>query len=83
MNKNQRIVLFAAAAIILAMLIYPPWAVSRDFRAGRHSVGYRWITTPPRYEDAFVRVEVELLVVQWAGVLLLAGLAFFALKDDK
>lgn len=76
MNEMQRKVLIAVAAVVLGMLLYPPF--QRKFSEGRvNSAGYSWLFDAP-YNSS---VDVATLFAQWLGVLIVGGIAFFLLKS--
>lgn len=78
MNNMQKKVLIAVATVVLGMLLYPPY---RIFGSGSYSsimeTGYTWLFSLPY----IAIVDVATLVVQWIGVLIVGGIAFFLLKD--
>lgn len=73
MNAIQRRILFAAALAVLAMSVFPPF---HDVLNGTEAhLGYFPIFSPPRAnEGIFYPVNAGLLMVQWLGVLIVAGL---------
>lgn len=61
------------------MLLYPPFHVVAN--NGRvFNMGYDWITDPPRRGYLAATVNVAMLLIQWVGVLVVGGLAFFLAK---
>jgi len=78
MNKVQKNVLVVVAIIVFGMLLFPPfqsiWSEGRVY--GR---GYNFIFNPPLNAT----VDVGTLLVQWIGVLIVGGIAFFLLKDKQ
>lgn len=77
MNDMQKKTLIAIGAVVLGMLLYPPYRVVH-----RYSIvetGYTWIFSLP--DQAIL--DVSALVVQWLGVLIVGGIAFFVQKDKK
>jgi len=80
MNEMQRKLLIAIGAVVLVMLLYPPYRV---YGRGSNSsailyTGYDWLFGLP-YDNA--TVDVITLLTQWVGVLIVGGIAFFLLKD--
>lgn len=76
MNEKQKIILITVAAIVLGMLLYPPF--QRKGSEGRvFGAGYSWLFNPPGYAT----VDVATLVTQWLGVLIVGGIAYFLLKS--
>lgn len=63
-NPKQSIVLGVSAAIVAAMLIYPPFHLISAGGAQRN-VGYSWIFSPP---TTVAIVNTSLLFIQWIGV---------------
>lgn len=75
MNKMQRTLLVAIAAIVLGMLVYAPYRVVFGSRIIDN--GYGWIFSLGEYET----LNFMTLTVQWLGVLIAGGLGFLALKS--
>ncbi len=74
MNESQKKIIVAAIAAISGMLIYPPFEfIGRG--GARASAGYDWL-----FED-YASVNVELLLTQWVGVIIVAAALHFVLKD--
>lgn len=80
MNTKQRRILVAAAIVIVAMLLYPPFnLVGRFDPAYAHArFVYGWLFEPPY--DA--HVNVELLLTQWLAVGIVAGIAWVLSRDN-
>lgn len=79
MNTNQKRILKAVIAIIVAMLLYPPFHVIMN-NGTTLNMGYGWITDPPKQGYITATVNVAMLLIQWVGVLVVGGLAFFLAK---
>jgi hypothetical protein len=79
MNTNQKRILIAVIAIIAGMLLYPPFHVVAN-NGTVFNMGYAWITDPPKRGYVAATVNVGMLLIQWVGVLLVGGLAFFLAK---
>ena len=76
MNQKQKTVLIAVAAVVVGMLLYPPFHWQGP--GGRVSrAGYSWIFNPP-YDFT---VDIGLLLTQWIAVLIVGSIAYFMLKD--
>lgn len=82
MNRNQRTVLFAAAAVLCGMLLFPPF--QSRYPWGLVNAGYGFILSPPTYVIAFNTfnsdVNLTLLGVQFLFVATVGGLLCLALK---
>lgn len=79
MNRRQRRILFVAAAIIVAMLLFPPF--QEHLRGGIiGNCGYGFLLSPPQSCD-YATVDTSMLQAQFVGVVLVAGLLWFALRD--
>lgn len=79
MNKHQRAVLIAFAALVAAMLLFPPYHFVGV--GGLHrSFGYSWIFSPP---NEVAIVNLGLLLTQWIGVGIVAAITFFLVGDTK
>ena len=78
MNKKQQCLLYVCAAVIVLMLLSPPFRVpggGQDydiiFDAGARG----------RWDGA--TVDVGMLLVQWLGVILVGATLWFAFRDRK
>jgi len=84
MNKNQRNILVIAALLIMLMMTFPPWQGTLPRMSIDHmtpimgNLGYHFILTPPGMRSELSFINTTLLVVQWTGVILVAGLVYFA-----
>lgn len=78
MNKSQRIILVSAALIILLMLAYPPFCIAYDNHIS--DTIYSWLWLPP---DSEYVVSTSLLLTQWAGVVLIAGILVLATWERR
>ena len=81
MNAKQKIILLITAAVILLMFAFPPFHVVHP-QVGERNMGYGFILNPPEFYSTGIGATVNsgMLLVQWVGVLILGGLAFFLLK---
>jgi len=79
MNRTQQVAVAIGAAVVLLMLIFPPFHV--QIRDTTFNMGYGFIFDPPKHGYITASVNVGMLLVQWMGALLLTGLAFFLLKS--
>ncbi len=93
MNKKQQYVLYACAAVVVLMLLFPPFhiVVSRSFSvsdagggsySGSYSSGYAFLFSGPG-DDGQSVVDVSTLLVQWLGVILVGAILCFAFRDGK
>ena len=73
MDRRVRRVVFAGLAVVLLMLLIPPWK-----RSGESSAGYHFVFAPPVYAK---NIDGARLVVQCMFVVLLGGAITFALRD--
>jgi len=79
LNETQRKVLIIIGAIVLVMLIYPPYR-TYGFGGNSNAVvnsGYAFLFELPDRAT----VNVGTLLVQWVGVLIVGAIAFFFLKE--
>lgn len=96
MNQKQKITLFCMAAIIGAMILYPPYIV-KNYRQMIIKSGYAFLFDLPPHESVSsdvtnmfhdlmpptlipATVNIATLFMQIIGVLIVGGLAFIALK---
>lgn len=75
MNDIQKKLLVAIGAVVLIMLLYPPYRVY-GYSGNISFTGYAWLFDLPFRAT----VDVVTLVVQWLGVSIVGGIAYFILK---
>ena len=76
MNETQRKILIGVGAVVLIMLIYPPY-VRRSASSGNVvESGYAFLFDLPQQGQ----VDVATLLVQWVGIMVAGAIAFFILK---
>ena len=76
MNKRQRWVLFASSAVVVLMLLFPPFHYPILGRA--INAGYGFLFDPPGDRPT---VNTGMLLVQWVAVILAGGILWVALRD--
>lgn len=85
MNQRQKITLVATAAIVLLMVLFPPYRIVLRGVVQRTRYGFLLlipeIPSTPNFAGAHGEIDVTTLVVQVLGVLIIAGLVCFALRD--
>lgn len=91
MNSIQRSILVSAAILVAVMLLFPPFRfyLGIDHDGRETNIGYSFILAPPVLDPRLgpgdypvvSNVHWPLLVTQWIGVMLIAGLLWFASKD--
>lgn len=80
MNASQRHILVAAAVIVVAMLLFPPFHDVAANGAEAH-VGYFPLFAPPGWDNGLhYPVNLGLLGMQWIGALVVAGLLWLRAK---
>jgi hypothetical protein len=85
MNENQRKVLIITAALLIVMLLFPPF----EQRVGQYlsiNMGYSFLLDPPTYVITYPRhdkatVNLSQLGLQLFIVTVAGGLLFFAFKS--
>lgn len=79
MNKAPRTVLLVTAAVVLLMLLFPPF----HFRFGKatFNAGYEYLFDPPTRSSATATVDVAMLMAEWIGAVLIGGLLWWYFKD--
>lgn len=80
MNKSQKNLLIGVAAMVLLMLLYPPFQF-KGVNGVVISLGYGFIFNPPGYSAYPGYVDVGLLIAQWMGVMIAGGIGFSLLKS--
>lgn len=80
MNQNQKRILMAVIAMVIAMLVYPPFQVVVQ-NGVIFNMGYDWLVDPPKRGYIAATVNVSMLLIQWIGVLVVGGLAFCLAKN--
>jgi len=79
MNKIQKVILWIAVLLLIAMTLYPPWtAVSNppDYSVTQ-SIGYGIFLRPPHTPlgyESYVVINYGRLFLQWAGLSVVAGI---------
>lgn len=81
MNQNQKRILIAVIAVVVAMLAYPPFQVIAS-NGVVFNMGYDWLIAPPKRGYVAATVNASMLLIQWIGVLVVGGIAFFLTKDS-
>lgn len=76
LNARQRKVLVVMAAVILIMLIYPPYRINRKYYI---ESGYDFFFDLP--SDAII--DTTTLLVQWVGVIIVGALCYLLFRGDK
>lgn len=76
MNEKQKKVLMVVGAVVLGMLLYPPFHMG--YKGSYLGQGYSFLFNPPINSS----VDAGTLFAQWVGVLIIGGIAFFLLRDD-
>jgi cell division septation protein DedD len=78
MNKKQKFTLLGVAAIVIAMLLFPPFYSAH--KSGTYNMGYRWLFNPPDNEYS---VNIPMLLVQWGAVFIAGAILFWLFKDSR
>lgn len=84
-NKIQQIVLVVVGAIVLGMLLFPPFDQKLPSGA-RVSTGYAFIMKPPRLNENVKypsTLNTGQLAVQWLGTLILGGIALVLTSNNN
>ncbi len=79
LRLNQNIILTTVLSVIVLMFLFPPF--SRHTRKGVIiNEGYRFVFDPPNH---YSQVNYQLLLTQWIGVGLIAGVLYLLSKKKK
>lgn len=83
MNISQQRIIKVMIAIILLMLLFPPFQI--EMANVKYNMGYEWLFTPPvrGWQRVEATVNVAMLLVQWISVLLVGGLGLYLTKDKQ
>ena len=81
MNTNQKRICIAISALSMALIAYPPF---QDFirESMFHTLGHTLIFDPPTHENMTPPVSVLMLLIQWAGILIIGGLTLCFAKSS-
>jgi hypothetical protein len=88
----QRIILFAGAAILVLMWVFPPWLHYFSIpppwvEKPRTQRGYFFVADTqqgePAYPNLIMRIDFGRLLAQSVAVSLITAVAFFALRPNK
>ncbi len=82
MNEKQQRILIGIVIIVAAMLVYPPFQVTAP-NGAIFNMGYDWILAPPKRGYIVATVNAPMLMIQWIGILIVGGIAFFLVKNSK
>lgn len=78
MNKRQQIVIIGVGAIMLLMLICPPF--ESRYQTATFNMGYGFIFMPP---NETASVNLGLLLMQWVVVIVGGAIGWFLLKEKS
>ncbi len=78
MNVTQKKIVLSASVIVVAMLFFPPFKLEPVFALSGFSKGYEFIGDAP----VGAHINWALLLVQWSGVIFLAGILYFLCKEE-
>lgn len=82
MNKQQKLVLVGLIAVIIGMLLFPPFHIIGP-NGFVSNMGYGWIFNPPKPGYLSATVNISMLLLQWLAAVLVAVLAFFLVSESK
>ena len=85
-NKRQKVILCIAMALIVLMLLLPPWCIKYTTSGGVviRPCGYALLFVPPRASGrGSPRIDFSRLVVQAIIVLVVAGTLLFLFKEPQ
>lgn len=74
MTETQRKILIGVGAVVLIMLMYPPYVIRGNNRV--FESGYAFLFDLPQRGQ----VDVATLLVQWVGIMVAGAIAFFFFK---
>ncbi len=79
MNKRQQTILHVCIALIVAMLLFPPFHV-RLANGIVANLGYGFLLDPPLRGSIAGSIDVSVLIVQWVAVILVCGVLWWLAK---
>jgi hypothetical protein len=84
MNGKRYVVFAVAIALILLTFAFPPFQDVHPY-GGAKNAGYGFIFLPPQSHWAGGRssVDTNMLLTQWVGIVLLAGISWFLVGFEK
>lgn len=83
MKPARKALLILTAIAIVATLLFPPFHFLRGNGVALN-FGYSFIFLPPNPTgDTYATIDAFTLIVQWAGILLVAGLVWLSLDSDR
>jgi hypothetical protein len=86
MNRSQKYVLYGAAAVVVAIALFPPWRLhlkGYDSVKGGLGTKYGFLFAPPATWDESAEVNVGMLASEIAASLVATCLLYLALRDGK
>lgn len=83
MNDLQKRILIGAIVAVVLTMLFPPFHIA--LRPGIvTNMGYGFLFSPPQRSAGYAgSVTVELLLLEWLGILLVAGGLFWLARDHK
>lgn len=85
-NEKQKMVLYIVIGIIVLMLLFPPthFSAGNDGAFINANCGYQFILSD-NCNDSYCgcRIDISILVTQWIGTLIVGGIGFLLVKDQK
>lgn len=77
MNKSKKKIIFSALAVMVAMLLFPPFEAVATKSGVVSNMGYAWLFDPPRTRvsgsTVYASVNAGMLLLQWFVVVIVAG----------
>lgn len=78
-NRNQITAIGVTAMVLLAILMFPPFAVETGGET--KNMGYAFVFSPPRQSPLATTVNATQLFIQWLAIMLYGSLAFILAKE--
>jgi len=78
MNQQQTVAMWVGIAVAAAMFLFPPWLSGTEGSSA--GAGFAPLWNRPPWRPAGTRVDVALLLAEWALVAVITGAAIVTLK---
>ncbi len=80
-TRGQRLLILIVGLAVVATLVFPPFTMS--WPNIDYNMGYAPIFSPPAIDERTASVDIQLLLIQWAGIALAAGCGWLFLASSQ
>ncbi len=80
-TRGQRLLILIVGLAVVTTLVFPPFTM--NWPNIEHNMGYAPIFLPPAIGERTANVDIQLLLIQWAGIALAAGCGWLFLACSQ